>query len=232
MNFKNGEAVKTAKIKNEFEYRAQELMNIFAQVLPDEFGSVEQKENKGIVSSSLNPPKKRKTKKRKRRTSKKDCKGYMYKPSTPYEANILHHMEEVFDVCNVHFFEGKLKKPRFTLCSKKSYNGQFVYSNSKMVVRNGKWYYIRKNQPTIVFNKDKFDEGENFFWSVMLHEMVHQWVFMTHDYNPKLSHGVEFKACCARLKEKYGVIVTTYHNNEAIPNLEEMVNKIKEKKYE
>lgn len=28
------------------------------------------------------------------------------------------------------------------------------------------------------------------------------------------------------------IIVTTYHNNEAIPNLEEMVNKIKEKKYE
>lgn len=222
MNFKNGEAVKTAKIKNEFEYRAQELMNIFAQVLPDEFGSVH-KENEMRVNSPKNPPK---------RKPRKKGNELIYKSSSPEDEYILKHMKDVFEICNTRFFENKLKTPRFALAHKIGYNGLFVDSNSKTVVRNGNDYYIRKNQPTIVFNKDKFDEGENFFWSVMLHEMVHQWVFMTRDYNPKLSHGVEFKACCARLKEKYGVIVTTYHNNEAIPNLEEMVNKIKEKKYE
>ena len=147
------------------------------------------------------------------RNEKNRTRGMSGPRITESEKQMLIKMEKTFRSCNQMYFNGCLKLPKFAIKRKADFIGLFTCDNTRVQLREGKLYYIRRNQPTIVFNMEYATICDEEFENTIVHEMVHQWVFQNYAYVVRKGHGKEFHAMCAKLKHDYGLTITTYAEN-------------------
>lgn len=103
-------------------------------------------------------------------------------------------LRQRFAEYNQAYFDGKLTMPKFYfLCSKRPF-GRSICSKRGLEI----WMTKR-----IIWTED-------FFKEVLIHEMIHQYVYEVLKGGPYhiIQHGIRFHYVCWRLKRKYGLIIT------------------------
>lgn len=111
------------------------------------------------------------------------------------------NMPDVFQRCNMDYFEGKLIFPRFRLLHSFRTCGQFEYIK-------GGWFDKTINDPVIKMT-DYYDFTHEQFVNIMVHEMIHYYLSW-YGIDRRCSHGKEFKKMAERLNKTYGLHITKY----------------------
>ena len=108
-------------------------------------------------------------------------------------------LEEVFDKCNVKYFEDELPTPNFALL--KSYRTLGLFTHDYRSPKNK----VLKGQKISI--SEYIDWEEEDLEEVMTHEMVHYYVEYK-NMHPKKPHGEEFMSVAERLNKKYGLHIS------------------------
>ena len=133
-------------------------------------------------------------------------------------------MPRMFWYCNEHYFNHELPNPKYGVLHSYSTLGRFSYNLGD------------KNKPVkkcyrAIFMSDYFDFDEETFRNIMVHEMIHYYLFLKgvsdcstvrrflrffsfKDYD----HGPEFMAMAQKLNEKYGLSITKTYDASHIPS--------------
>ena len=100
-------------------------------------------------------------------------------------------ISKLFFKYNKEYFDNKLQLPNFDILHSKRLLGQFRTKEHK--------------KPKILITKD-VEWTENDLRDILVHEMVHLYVWEKTGKNNNKHNGL-FKKVCAELKEKYGIDV-------------------------
>ena len=111
------------------------------------------------------------------------------------------NMLDVFDRCNLEYFEGKLLYPQFDLHHSKKTCGYFRYSK-------GGWF-DDSIYDSVISMTDYYDFTESQFRDIMCHEMIHYYL-ACFGKDGKVKHGKEFKKMAEHLNRSYGLHITPY----------------------
>ena len=109
------------------------------------------------------------------------------------------NMLDIFDRCNMEFFEGKLLFPQFDLLHSSKTCGYFS-------CRTVGWFDKSIYDPIISIT-DYYDFTEEQFVDIMVHEMIHYYLAYF-ELDRKGKHGKEFKKMADCLNLTYGLNVT------------------------
>ena len=136
----------------------------------------------------------------------------------------LNTMPRMFWYCNEHYFNHELPNPKYGVLHSYSTLGRFSYNLGD------------KNKPVkkcyrAIFMSDYFDFDEETFRNIMVHEMIHYYLFLKgfsdfslirhlflrfftfKDYH----HGPEFMAMAQKFNEQYGLNIAKTCDASAIP---------------
>ena len=116
-------------------------------------------------------------------------------------------MPRMFWYCNRQYFDHKLRTPKFGLIHSFRILARFEYNRKKGKADKNKRFLF----------SDYFDFDEETFRNIMVHEMIHYYLFL-YGTNDKCDHGADFKAMAQELNQKYGLNITTTLNASNIPN--------------
>ena len=111
------------------------------------------------------------------------------------------NMLEIFDRCNMNYFEGKLLFPQFDLLHTKKTCGYFQFNK-------GGWLDEAIYDPVISIT-DYYDFTERQFVDIMCHEMIHYYLAYF-GIDRKARHGKEFNKMAKQLNQAYGLHITPY----------------------
>lgn len=110
-------------------------------------------------------------------------------------------MSDIFDRCNMEYFEGELLSPQFGLLHSKKACGYFH-------CETGGWFDHSVYDPVISMT-DYYDFTEGQFVDIMCHEMIHYYLAYF-GIDRKGKHGKEFNKMARRLNRRYGLHITPY----------------------
>ena len=130
----------------------------------------------------------------------------------------LNTMPRMFWYCNEHYFNHELPTPKYGVLHSYKTLGRFSYNH-------GDKHKPVKKRYRAIFMSDYFDFDEETFRNIMVHEMIHYYLFLKgvsdcstarrflrffsfKDYD----HGSEFMAMAQKLNEKYGLSITKTHD--------------------
>lgn len=96
-------------------------------------------------------------------------------------------MSDTFDKYNKAYWQGKLRKPEFSICRTKTILGQFRFSYGQWLIRIS----------------DKFDRTEKEYTNTLLHEMIHLYIRQNKLKDTSRHHGRIFYEEADRINQ-YG----------------------------
>ncbi|XP_053310233.1 DNA-dependent metalloprotease SPRTN-like [Spea bombifrons] len=114
------------------------------------------------------------------------------------------NLQELFMSLNGMFFQGQLK-------------GVEVKWSCRMILKTGICYY-KENEDvcTIYISKPLLSlRSRRDLVEVLLHEMIHAYLFVTHKYKDDGAHGPEFCKHMERINNITGANISIYHNFHA-----------------
>ena len=132
-------------------------------------------------------------------------------------------MPQMFWECNRLYFGHQLRTPKFGLMHTSRNLGRFEY----------RWE--EKNKPVkkrymAILMSDYFDFDEETFRNIMVHEMIHYYLYLHDDSDcsrfgrflrflgfKNSDHGPEFMAMAQKLNEQYGLNITKTYDASSIP---------------
>jgi hypothetical protein len=111
-------------------------------------------------------------------------------------------MPTMFSDCNRKYFNQELPMPKFDTINKTSILARFEYrkNNGKDKAKNPLKY------KKLMFS-DCFDFDEKDFTEIMVHEMIHYYLYYIGE-DVRLKHGKSFKKMARQLNHAYGLHVT------------------------
>lgn len=109
------------------------------------------------------------------------------------------NMPDVFQRCNIDYFEGKLIFPRFRLLHSFRTCGKFEYIK-------GGWLDKTINDPVIKIT-NYYDFTQEQFVDVMVHEMIHYYLAW-YGIDRRCTHGKEFKKMAREFNLKHHLNIT------------------------
>lgn len=113
----------------------------------------------------------------------------------------LDNMLDIFNKCNIKYFEGKLLLPQFGLLHSFRTCGYFKYTRGSLL---DKTIY----DSTILIT-DYYDFTESQFVDIMCHEMIHYYL-VYFNLDRRHYHGKKFKEMANMLNRMYNLNITTY----------------------
>ena len=135
----------------------------------------------------------------------------------------LNTMPRMFWYCNEHYFNHELPNPKYGVLHSYSTLGRFSYNLGD------------KNKPVkkcyrAIFMSDYFDFDEETFRNIMVHEMIHYYLYLNSASDcstfsrflrflgfKNSDHGPEFMAIAQKLNEQYGLNITKTYDASSIP---------------
>ena len=132
-------------------------------------------------------------------------------------------MPHMFWECNRLYFDHQLRTPKFGLMHTYRYLGKFEY-------RWGEQKKPVKKRYMSILMSDFFDFDEETFRNIMVHEMIHYYLYLNGDSDcsacsrflrfvgfKNSDHGPEFMAMAQKLNEQYGLNITKTCDASSIP---------------
>ena len=135
----------------------------------------------------------------------------------------LNTMPRMFWYCNEHYFNHELPNPKYGVLHSYSTLGRFSYNLGD------------KNKPVkkcyrAIFMSDYFDFDEETFRNIMVHEMIHYYLYLNAPSDCSVfsrflrffgfknsDHGPEFIEMAQKLNEQYGLNITKTYDASSIP---------------
>ena len=132
-------------------------------------------------------------------------------------------MPEMFWECNQQYFGHQLRTPKFGLMHSYRYLGRFEH-------RWGEKNKPVKKRHMVILMSDYFDFDEETFRSIMVHEMIHYYLYLNDSSECSVfgrflrlfgfknsDHGPEFMEMAQKLNEQYGLNITKTYDASSIP---------------
>ena len=132
-------------------------------------------------------------------------------------------MPQMFWECNQQYFGHQLRTPKFGLMHSCRYLGRFEY-------RWGEKNKPVKKRHMVILMSDYFDFDEETFRSIMVHEMIHYYLYLNDSSECSVfgrflrffgfknsDHGPEFMEMAQKLNEQYGLNITKTYDASSIP---------------
>ena len=132
-------------------------------------------------------------------------------------------MPEMFWKCNHQYFGHQLRTPKFGLMHSYRYLGRFEH-------RWGEKNKPVKKRHMVILMSDYFDFDEETFRSIMVHEMIHYYLYLNNPNECSVfgrflrflgfknsDHGPEFMEMAQKLNEQYGLNITKTYDASSIP---------------
>ena len=132
-------------------------------------------------------------------------------------------MPEMFWECNQQYFGHRLRTPKFGLMHSYRYLGRFEH-------RWGEKNKPVKKRHMVILMSDYFDFDEETFRSIMVHEMIHYYLYLNDSSECSVfgrflrlfgfknsDHGPEFMEMAQKLNEQYGLNITKTYDASSIP---------------
>ena len=132
-------------------------------------------------------------------------------------------MPQMFWECNQQYFGHRLRTPKFGLMHSYRYLGRFEH-------RWGEKNKPVKKRHMVILMSDYFDFDEETFRSIMVHEMIHYYLYLNNPNECSVfgrflrlfgfknsDHGPEFMAMAQKLNEQYGLNITKTYDASSIP---------------
>ena len=132
-------------------------------------------------------------------------------------------MPEMFWECNQQYFGHQLRTPKFGLMHSYRYLGRFEH-------RWGEKNKPVKKRHMVILMSDYFDFDEEIFRSIMVHEMIHYYLYLNDSSECSVfgrflrflsfknsDHGPEFMEMAQKLNEQYGLNITKTYDASSIP---------------
>ena len=135
----------------------------------------------------------------------------------------LNNMAHMFWECNRLYFNHQLRTPKFGIMHSYRNLGRFEY------FRNEKKKPFKKRHMVILMS-DYFDFDEETFRNIMVHEMIHYYLYLNSASNcstfsrflrffgfKNSGHGPEFMDMAHKLNDQYGLNITITYDASNIP---------------
>ena len=132
-------------------------------------------------------------------------------------------MPQMFWECNQQYFGHQLRTPKFGLMHSYRYLGRFEH-------RWGEKNKPVKKRHMVILMSDYFDFDEEIFRSIMVHEMIHYYLYLNDSSECSVfgrflrlfgfknsDHGPEFMEMAQKLNEQYGLNITKTYDASSIP---------------
>ena len=132
-------------------------------------------------------------------------------------------MPQMFWECNRQYFDHQLRTPKFGLMHTYRYLGRFDH-------RWGEKNKPVKKRYMMILMSDYFDFDEETFRSIMVHEMIHYYLYLNDSSECSVfgrflrlfgfknsDHGPEFMEIAQKLNEQYGLNITKTYDASSIP---------------
>ena len=132
-------------------------------------------------------------------------------------------MPQMFWECNQQYFGHQLRTPKFGLMHSYRYLGRFEH-------RWGEKNKPVKKRHMVILMSDYFDFDEETFRSIMVHEMIHYYLYLNNPNECSVfvrflrflgfknsDHGPEFMEMAQKLNEQYGLNITKTYDASSIP---------------
>ena len=132
-------------------------------------------------------------------------------------------MPEMFWECNQQYFGHQLRTPKFGLMHSYRYLGRFEH-------RWGEKNKPVKKRHMVILMSDYFDFDEETFRSIMVHEMIHYYLYLNDSSDCSVfsrflrffgfknsDHGPKFMEMAQKLNEQYGLNITKTYDASSIP---------------
>jgi hypothetical protein len=132
-------------------------------------------------------------------------------------------MPQMFWECNRLYFDHQLQTPKFGLMHSYRTLGKFAYFWGE------KKKPVKKRYMAILMS-DYFDFDEETFRNIMVHEMIHYYLYLNDPNDCSIfsrvlrffsfkdfDHGPEFMAMAQKLNEQYGLNITKTYDASSIP---------------
>ena len=132
-------------------------------------------------------------------------------------------MPEMFWECNQQYFGHRLRTPKFGLMHSYRYLGRFEH-------RWGEKNKPVKKRHMVILMSDYFDFDEETFRSIMVHEMIHYYLYLNDSSECSVfgrflrlfgfknsDHGPEFMEMAQKLNKQYGLNITKTYDASSIP---------------
>ena len=132
-------------------------------------------------------------------------------------------MPHMFWECNRLYFDNQLRTPKFDLLHSYNRVGKFEY-------RLGEQKKNIKKRHMVILISDYFDFDEETFRNIMVHEMIHYYLYLNGEGNcsafrfflrlfgfKSSDHGPEFMAMAQKLNDQYGLNITKTCDASSIP---------------
>ena len=132
-------------------------------------------------------------------------------------------MPQIFWECNQQYFGHQLRTPKFGFMHSCRYLGRFEY-------RWGEKNKPVKKRHMVILMSDYFDFDEETFRSIMVHEMIHYYLYLNNPSDCSVfgrflcffgfknsDHGPEFMKMAQKLNEQYGLNITKTYDASSIP---------------
>ena len=132
-------------------------------------------------------------------------------------------MPHMFWECNRLYFDHQLRTPKFGLMHSYRKLGKFEY-------RWGEQKKPVKKRHMVILMSDYFDLDEETFRNIMVHEMIHYYLYLNGESNCSTfrrilrffgfnssDHGPKFMAMAQKLNKQYGLNITKTCDASSIP---------------
>ena len=132
-------------------------------------------------------------------------------------------MPHMFWECNRLYFDNQLRTPKFDLLHSYRKLGKFEY-------RWGEQKKPVKKRHMVILMSDYFDFDEETFRNIMVHEMIHYYLYLNGESNYStfrcflkffgfkcFDHGPKFMAMAQKLNEQYGLSITKTYDASSVP---------------